>query len=509
MTVYMINEGLASQNSGIEHAQFDRARLFRKHHVDFKLVTSTYLSGLHAVLPLFNLKDSESINMFDYFQDALNVKTKKTGLNADDIDFGIDVDLKRTGKDSLIYEARHDTLFLGRVQIRKDQTLDHIEYFDLAGNLYKVVYYDIRGFRSLVQYYTPEGFLEAENWLKPNGQVAIIKTYFRVRKLVRSNWRIGNRVFDDLDDLRQYFYNKLNEKGNNIFIPDRANVSEYQLTHLEKPAYIAFILHNCHTASATNPDEPLLNDNYEWSLNNVDRFNCVISATDKQTRDVQKRFGNGKTKFFTIPVGVIPDFELAQKRIPMKDRKRHSMLVTARIAPEKGIEKMINAMRLAQKEIPDLTLDVYGYIDHSNNDATIKGIRRAQKKLKNPDSVKIHKHTSDVASKQKEHQLYLIYSQMEGFNLALMEAQSNGMVAIANDVNYGPNQLVVNKQNGYVVPYDDLQEYAKAIVKIFKDDDQLQKMSDKAYELSNRFSEEQVWRDWQQVFDDYHQWLEK
>lgn len=501
----MINEGLSSQNSGIEHAQFDRANLFRKHHVDFKLITSNFISNLHQILPMFNLSDNESINLFDYFQDALNVKSKVTGLNSEDIDFGVDADIEEKDSKQKLYEAKHGNLFLGRIKLRSDDTLERIEYFDLVGNLYKVVYYDVRGFQSLVQYYTPEGFLEAENWLKPNGQVAIIKTYARIRNKVRSSWRIENRVFESLDDLRLYFYNCLNKTGQNMFIPDRANVSEYQLTHLDRPAYLAFILHNCHTASATNPDEELLNDNYEWSLNNIDKWNCVISATSKQTHDVRNRFDNGKTKFYTIPVGVISDYELEKPHIPMNQRKHHSMLVTARVAPEKGIDKMIKAIKIAQKTIPDLTLDVYGYIDHSNNDATIKAINKAKDELDNPESVQIHPHTKNVEDKQKNHQLYLIYSQMEGFNLALMEAQSRGMAAVVNDVNYGPNQLVVNGKNGYITPYEGINDFAKAIIKAFSNDN-LQKLSNKAYELSNRFSETQVWKDWQQVFNDFEEW---
>ena len=104
----------------------------------------------------------------------------------------------------------------------------------------------------------------------------------------------------------------------------------------------------------------------------------------------------------------------------MSKRKHHSMLVTARIAPEKGIDNMIKALRIAQKTIPDLTLDIYGYIDHSNNDATIKAINKAKNALNDPSTVIIHKHAEDVSGLQKQYQLYLIYSRMEGFNLALM-----------------------------------------------------------------------------------------
>ena len=68
MTVYFINEGLGTSNSGIEHAEFDRARLFRRNQVDFKIVTSNYIPNLHSILPLFAISDNESMNMFDYLR---------------------------------------------------------------------------------------------------------------------------------------------------------------------------------------------------------------------------------------------------------------------------------------------------------------------------------------------------------------------------------------------------------------------------------------------------------
>ena len=77
------------------------------------------------------------------------------------------------------------------------------------------------------------------------------------------------------------------------------------------------------------------------------------------------------------------------------------------------------------------------------------------------------------------------------------------MPAIANDVNYGPNDLVVDGKNGYVVDYDNVDQYAKAIVKAFEDPGNLEQLSKNAYKLSERFSEDSVWAAWQSVLNDF------
>lgn len=501
MTVYFINEGIGASNSGIEHAEFDRARLFRRNQVPFKFVTTTFNCRLHNILPMFAIPDEESINMFDYYQDALQYQG--TPVTPQDIDFGMDVDAEKI--DSM-YQVTMNNHFMGRIGVNSRDEVQHVEFFDLFGNLYLVSQYDSRGFKSLDQWYSPDNEVEQEVWYDVHGKPVIEKSYRKVQQdRIVESWKVGTMVFRNIQELRLHFYNQLNASGSNMFIIDRTNVAEWQMTQLARPAYVVFMLHNHQSSDAQNPDAELLNDNYEWSLANMDKWNAIVSATPQQTRDLSERWGDNH-KYFTVPVGVIPDMQLQQESIPMSERKPYSMLVTARVATEKGINKMIDALAIAQKQIPELTIDVFGYVDHSNNDLAQNLIDKALEKLDDPDSVQFHGHSKDVHAEHESHQVYLIFSQMEGFNLALMEAQSAGMVGIANNVYYGPNELVKNDENGFIVGYQDVDAFAERMVRLFSNPDLLQSMSDKAYELSNRYSEENVWSAWEQVFNDYDEW---
>ena len=57
----------------------------------------------------------------------------------------------------------------------------------------------------------------------------------------------------------------------------------------------------------------------------------------------------------------------------------HSVLVTARVAPEKRIDHIIRAIGIARQTVPDITLDFYGYVDHRNDDSAQKAINAAIK----------------------------------------------------------------------------------------------------------------------------------
>lgn len=91
---------------------------------------------------------------------------------------------------------------------------------------------------------------------------------------------------------------------------------------------------------------------------------------------------------------------------------------------------------------------------------------------------------------------------MEGFNLAIMEAISHGVIGVTYDVNYGPNDIIQDGINGYIVDYGDYKALAERMIKIFKDKDLMQKLSTQAYESSNRYSDENVWKAWQKLISD-------
>ena len=186
----------------------------------------------------------------------------------------------------------------------------------------------------------------------------------------------------------------------------------------------------------------------------------------------------------------------------MTDRQPAKVLVTARVAPEKQIDHIVAAIGIAKKDVLNISLDVYGYVDHRDDNRAMKRINAAIEKYHLQGAIKLHDYTNDVGAVQRNAQVYALTSVMEGFNLSLMEALSNGMVGVTYDVNYGPNELVVDGKNGFVVPFGDIKAMAAKFVELFTHPDELQQMSDQAYELSDRYSEANVWKAWQALLDD-------
>lgn len=514
--IFFINSSFSKQNSGIEHAQIKRAKLFCDNKEPFKLVFRDWGPRLHDYLNNSGIMDSEILSMFDYFQGTESVEIKL--LHVEDIDFGF-------GDDNLTFQKEpennrflvtHGNQFVARVNYFADdeaERLKSIEQFDGFGNLYRVDKYDFRGFKTMSQFYTPDNKIGTEVWYNLAGQNVLeaFNRYDGKRNLIQSSWRLMDadgsiHIYSNIEELTLAFYNNINEnywddEQANIFVMDRTHLADWHLKELDRPAYTVMHLHNSHAGDAQDPMHSVMNNFYEFGLTNANRYDAIISATKKQTRDVKRRF-KPKSKLFTIPVGVVSNAQFDIKRVPMDKRTAGKVLVTARIAPEKRIDHIVEAIGIAKAQIPNISLDIYGYIDHRDNDQAIKAINQAIAKYHLEDSVSINNYAKNVGELQRTAQVYGLTSVMEGFNLSLMEAISNGMVGVTYDVNYGPNELILNNENGYVVPYDDINAMADRFVELFNNPELLQNMSTKSYELAERYSEKNVWRAWKRLLND-------
>ena len=74
----------------------------------------------------------------------------------------------------------------------------------------------------------------------------------------------------------------------------------------------------------------------------------------------------------------------------------------------------------------------------------------AQYKLEN--NVFLRGFIPDLSQEYNNAYLSIVTSNMEGFSLALLEGQSFGVPTISYDIKYGPNELVKNEVNGYLIP---------------------------------------------------------
>lgn len=507
--LYFINFGMPDHKSGIEHAELKRLRLFEQHNYPCKIIARDWNAILHRTANASGVNDDHLLGMFDYYQEAEHFKARHVGV--DDIDFGLqNLVTEDESKRHRYIVKRENGAMVARVNYdpQHDRQVVSTEMFDGYGNLYCVNLYDQRGFKSLIQWYSPDNKIDNEEWVTPDGKT-VIRDYYKPGndgKLIKTGWWLSDRdgvvhQFATMDQLFEFFLNQINGEGGNTFILDRSLLADDALTRLKEPAYTVMHLHNSQAGDAQKPLTSILNNNYEYSLNNINNYDAIVSATQRQTNDVIARF-HPTSKMFTIPVGIVPDETLKAPRIPEKKRTFGKVVAVARVAPEKRLDHLVRAINIVHKEVPEVTLDIYGYFDPTNKYEARRKVEDLTKKFGLEGHVNLKGYTNDVASVYNDAQIFGLTSIMEGFDLALMEALSHGVVGVTYDVNYGPNDLVQDGKNGYVVGFNDYEAIADRMIKLFKDPKLMQQMSDGAYESANRYSPASVWQGWDALLTD-------
>ena len=202
-----------------------------------------------------------------------------------------------------------------------------------------------------------------------------------------------------------------------------------------------------------------------------------------------------------MPGAIVPDERLAAKHIPMKKRHRHEVNVIARLSPEKQQDHLLEVWPQILKAVPDAQLNLWGY-SNDNFDQKLKQMVKDEHLEK---SVHFRGYTTDVGKVNDEAQLMVLPSSAEGLPLSLVEGQSHGLPIVANDIKYGPRDIIVDGQDGILTQNGDKAGLAAAIIDLLEDDDKRQRFSDQAYQDSERYSEANVMKLWQEIIDDMNE----
>ncbi|HEX4878587.1 MAG TPA: glycosyltransferase [Limnobacter sp.] len=367
--------------------------------------------------------------------------------------------------------------------------------------------FDSRGFKSQVQELSPQtGNVLKETYLYSNGRVALEKFFGRQQDEIALD---HIRRFDAAGELRAVYRSEedlliavLQEcvgagDTSHLLVVDKNRVfykaacmARRALGNRGRVRLVSFV-HNLHTQALDDVQSSALNSNYSPVFD--PRFPCdaVCVSTEGQAKDIRQRFV--APRVFAVPQAYTP--RVAAQ--PFEARNRFRLVMMARIGQEKRMDLALQAFALVCKRVPLASLDVYGYA--SSGQAYVRQIHRLVESLGLQNKVSFKGWASEPALEYERAGLCLLSSEKEGFALSLMEATRHGCPVVAFNVRYGPADIVVQGQNGYLVPFGDLSAMADAIVAVLQDESMHRALSDAARRLGERFSADAVAGEWRKL----------
>ena len=219
----------------------------------------------------------------------------------------------------------------------------------------------------------------------------------------------------------------------------------------------------------------------------MNKANAIVVICETSRIQVLQYYIVDFEKLKVIYPGIEIDIFNPQKN--SYDKKVHlkpnSVLVMARTVPAKGIDRVIDALRLLRNTV-DFNLYLGGGITRENKSPEeiqagekIQELIRKYRIEKNVNFIGRVPHGTILPAYYRAASVFVLPSRYEPFGLTTLEAMASGTAPIVSSV-AGSKEIIVDGLNGFIVDTHDRKKLAEYILKLLQDKKLNKKISDNA-----------------------------
>ena len=184
-----------------------------------------------------------------------------------------------------------------------------------------------------------------------------------------------------------------------------------------------------------------------------------------------------------------PEFKVEQ----FEGNRTEKIVCTGRLSIEKNQKLLIDSFLLISKKYPQINVEIYG------EGPLHKKLQKYINRLGLSKRVRLMGRKDNIQDYIKDAKIFILPSNSEGMPNALLEAMALGIPSIATDCPIGgPKEIIVNEENGILIPMNNKEELAKAIDKIITNEEFSNKISRNARNVINDFETVKVCSEWEE-----------
>lgn len=488
---YFISTREDYNTSAIELAQVKRMQLFDALNVPNRIVEvekNDFSEECQKKLGTFG----RVINIFQYFQNL--------PLNKLDLSVVLDHILNKNG----LIRQGNDAFNAGREVIQThlyNGRLFYVDFLDQYGFTVKRQFFNYNHL-NYIEYFDDQAHLMMREFVNGQG-TPIIREYFcqstqnkAMLTLVELTYQGRAYRFNKIEEFQAFFLDQLAKTDKQaVFYCDRCTqvLPAFAKMKIKLPRYV--VLH-----SALTPSGYLDQDVYTvyqpiTTLTQNHSLSGVISSTRAEAEDVKKKLLVQHS--YAIPV----TFIRPERQVPFAQRKRDQLIAVARVDEVKQLDHLIQAVIALKGSFPQLDLAIYG---NSTSTAEDKKLKQLVQEKQASSYIHFCGFAQNLDAIYNSAQLEVLTSKNEGFAMALIEAQAHGVPAVSYDINYGPNEIIVDGVSGRLVPANDQQTLKQVIANLLAHPEVLSRFSAGAYQAAGRFDFAHLREKWQQFLLSEH-----
>lgn len=178
------------------------------------------------------------------------------------------------------------------------------------------------------------------------------------------------------------------------------------------------------------------------------------------------------------------------------DSSSKKIISVGRLAPQKNFERLITIAARILPNYPEWSWDIYG-------DGELKdSLQRLIDKQQLNRQIVLKGQVSDLYDRYSDYAFMVMTSRYEGFPMSLIEGAANRLPLISFDIPTGPNEIILNGLNGYLVDASSDNDMIKKIRQLIENQALRESMSKEIYRLADTFTIERILKQWTMLYNE-------
>lgn len=216
--------------------------------------------------------------------------------------------------------------------------------------------------------------------------------------------------------------------------------------------------------------------------------NGCVFQTDEAARYFRRRIVK-KSRIIFNPIN--PKFYQVEHK-----KENGHIIVVGRLQHMKNPELILNAFAKIEKKYPWCELDFFGTGDLE------KSLVEKVKRYGLVGRVNFKGLAMNIEEELARASVFVLCSDYEGMPNALMEAMAVGLPVISTDCPCGgPRMLILNPDQGLLVPCNDIESMVRALEKVLENKELRQKMSVESRKRARQFHPDIVYKEWEMYIE--------
>lgn len=107
---------------------------------------------------------------------------------------------------------------------------------------------------------------------------------------------------------------------------------------------------------------------------------------------------------------------------------------------------------------------------------------------------------SDIYERYGAYSFQVMTSRYEGFPMSLIEGAANKLPLISFDIETGPNEIIENGKNGFLIEAENKEQLSNKIKEMISNAEMRKEMSDASFAMNERFTMDSIIKQWDKLF---------